>query len=319
MGSDITDLQILETASTMFHTRGQEVFEERRPGFFEIFTAVIPTSVKTNEVDLLGAMPVVRQWKGEKEMASMRAYQHSATLVPYEASFRLDFMDLRYDGTGLLGRRVNAFFSSRGSGGMFYDKLATDKLLENPVGYDGVAIFSASHPHGPDGSTQSNVTASAFSAANHAAIMEAGQTRRFENGEPMHIAFDTLMVGPSNEDEAKQVTQSDERIVTVDATGAEATSSVVAAATIPNVYGGGDVTLIVNPRLTGAHAAKYFYFDSAGGVKPIVCYEGRTPEPHDQTEMDGEGRFMKNELRFSLEADQAYTAGMWQGSHAGLP
>ena len=315
-GSSITNQEILDVASKTFRDAGQEIFERGRPGFFELFTEVIPTDSEQNEIDLLDAAPVVREWKGPKMFRAMRAHKHIISLTPKEVSFRLNFLKVRYDRTGLIGRRVNWFMSARGPGGQFYDKLATDKLIENPVGYDGVPIFDASHPFGPNGGVQSNITTSALSFANHNAIRVAGQSRQFENGEPMHTEFDVLMVGPANEQLGKEITQSTERILPVDESGSEATSSVVAAASVPNVFGGGDMMLVVNPRLVNAAANYCYYFDTNLGATPIVCYEGRAPEPQDKTEMDDQNRFLNNELWFSLEADQGYGAGFWQAAHA---
>lgn len=313
----ITDQQILDTASRMFHEYGQAVFERGRPGFFEAFTEVIPTDSEENEIDLLGALPTPKEWEGrEKTYQAMRAYSSVVKLKSYEASFRLGFKKVRYDRTGLLGRRISAFFSPAGSGGRFYDKLATDRLLANPVGYDGVAIFSSSHPHGPDGANQSNITTSALSFAVHDAVVRSMTERRDENGEPFAFSPKVMMCGPKNRARAMEITKSTERLQLAAADGTlDATASGVAAAAVPNVYAGGEMNLIINPRLVGTYDDYVFYFDS-DGVKPILCYEGRAPEPHDQTEMDSEGRFTRNELRFSLEADQGYGPGLWQSSHA---
>lgn len=321
----ITNQDILDTASTTFHAMFDKAFAGAPPGVWATFTEKVETESEINEIDILGAMPVIREWKGAKIFRSIRAYSATAKLKSYESSLRIPFKKARYDRTTLVGRKIKQFMGVGGRGSAIYDKICTDALIAvaTTTGYDGVAVYSTAHPHGPSGATQSNRSSTAFSFAQHDAVMQAGPAIQDEYGEPFGVAYNQLMVGPKLAKLAMEVTQSKERVVAVANDGLEA-GTRVAAASIPNVYGGsalftgGDMDLIINPRLVGAYDDYYFYFDRNFGTKPVILYEGRAVEPHEQTQMDSEGRFINNELRFSLECDVVGAPGDWHGTFAGI-
>ncbi len=324
-GSSITNQEILDTASTTYHSKFDEVFGKGVPGQFGVFAEEIPTDSEVNEIDLLGAMPVMEEWVGPKTFKAIRAYSATATLKSFQRSLRIPFKKARYDRTGLIGRKISQFLSPGGAGAAIYDKICTDALIANSgVGYDGVVVFSASHPHGPAGATQSNTSSTALSFAQHAAVIKAGASLRDEYSEPFGIGYDVLMVGPDQFPLAQEITQSKTRIVGLAGDGTQDGGTRVAAATMENVfgdgselYGGGSMMLVLNRRLVGDYHNYYYYFDSRFGTKPLILYVGRAVEPHEQTQMDSEGRFMNNELRFSLECDVVAAAGDWHAAYAG--
>jgi phage major head subunit gpT-like protein len=322
----ITNQSFVDAASTTFHAKFDELFEKGTPGFFRYFTEVIPTKSKVNEIDLLEAMPVIREWLGAKEFISIRASKLSATVKKYEKSFEIDRLDVQADQTGLTGRRIAAFLNS--DGGQVYDKIVSDALVSNsgdgPVGYDGVNLISTAHPRGPSGN-QSNKSTTALSFGQHDSIMQAGMGLRDERGEPFGISYDVMMVGPKNMRLGMEITQSSERIIGIAGDGSLDSGTRVAATTIPNVwgpgtqvYGGGPMTLLVNPRLVGTQDDYYYYFDTKKGAMPIVLFEFRSPEAIEQMQMDSEARFLLDKFRASVECDVVATAGAWQTVYAGI-
>jgi phage major head subunit gpT-like protein len=308
----IQNQNIVDVANTAFRAKFDEIFAMRPSGPYEKYVEIIDTDSVINEVDVLETMPVVRQWLGAKVFQSILASNFTATIVKWERSFAMDRLKLSGDKLGMIGRRINMMMSDAGQ---IFDNICFSSLIANPVGYDGVAVHSAAHPRGPAGANQSNLTATAFGFANHDSIMTAGATLRDNNSESVRVAYDTLIVGPSNKRLGMEVTQSKERMTTTTAAGVQdAAAGVVAAATIPNVYGGGEMELIVDPRLVGTYAAKCVYVDSKIGPKPIILYVMRDAEPIEQTAMDSDGRFLLDELRYSVECDAVPTAGAWQSS-----
>lgn len=317
---EITNQQVLDQANTTFRAMWEK-FGAAEPGLFSLFTEVIPTDSETNTFDFVTAFPQVQEWVGEKVFEVMRAYAWTITLKTYAKNLAQNFRKVRYDRNGMLGRAIKRFLTTTS----IYDKVVTDVLLANPTGYDAVALFSASHPHGPSGSTQSNLAASTtWGPAAHKAAVVAGSSLRDEVGESLNVSYDTVMVGPSNVHLAQEITKSSTRVVPVNASGAEASASVVATGQVDNYLGmdlftGGEMQVALNPRLVGSHAGKVFYFDTKKGASPVLLLEGRKPEAVEQTRMDDEGRFMKNELRWSVEADIAAGAGLWQTAYMVAP
>lgn len=315
----VTNKSVFDSASTVFHELADEIFGEEVPGQWSTFADTMPTNSKTNTLDVLEAMPVVREWVGPKQYPDVNADSLTLTMKQYEASFSLKRIDLAGDQTGQIGKRIRQWL---GAVSRFYDKIATDVLLSasgaGPTCYDGQALFSTAHPRGPANATQSNLSTTALSFAQHDAVRLAMASYRDVHSEPLGISPNLLMCGPKLEKLAKEITQSTERMLPINASGVEAASSVIAASTIPNVFGGGDTTLVINPRLVGTYDDYYYYLDTTRGVKPIMGFEMRKVEAHEQTDMDGTPRFELDELRFSLEADVVFGAGVWQVAYAGI-
>lgn len=318
----VTDRSILDNASTTFKELAAEIFGEKRPpGVYQAFTSVFNTDSKIVEHDVLEAMPVAREWVGAKQFGDVQAASTTLTLKSYEASFRIKRLDVQTDRTGMTGRRIASFLSDTA---YMYDDQAHQVLFANPTGYDGVALFSASHPRGPSGATQSNTTSSALSLSTFETAMQTGASLRDANGQPLMISYDTLIVGPKLAGLAREITGSAERIVAVDNSGAESGTRVAAAA-LPSfrgvqVFGGGSVNVVVDPRmpLGGTYDDYWYLVDTSRGASPIVGYEFRGPEAVTLDSMDSPARFDLDEFRYSVEFDVVFGAGVWQVAYAGI-
>jgi phage major head subunit gpT-like protein len=303
----------IEAAGTTFETKFLELFENGDPGTYQLFTEKVSASSEVIEVDVLGAMPVVREWVGPKVYWPRRLYTQTVRMKPWEASFDMPRSKVIFDKTGFVARAINGFLSNLS----IYDKIVTDLLISNPTGYDGVALLSASHPHGPAGATQSNLTNVALSPGAVETAMQAGEELRDENSEPMGVFYDTLMVGPKNRSMAFEIAGVD-RKVAVDndgvfhkAGGSPTADSVVSGFAMSNVWAG-KFNVVINPRYVGAADDYWDLLVTNGPAKPIVLYEGEAPHSVSQTEMTSEKRFNQNLFAYSVEAYAVPAAGAWQ-------
>lgn len=315
----IANQDVLDAANLTAEGVFDEIFTNPGTRLFELFTEVVPTGSKVNEIDILETMPVIKKWTGAKEFDSIQASYLRATIEKWHRSFEIDRLDLTADKLGMIGRRIRQWVTSAARD---YDKIATDALLANPIGYDGVAIASTAHPRGPSGN-QGNTGTTALSFPQHDTVMIAGASLRDQNGESLGVSYDTLMVGPKLAKLGREITQSTERVVPISAAGVEAYASAVAATSIPNkagleVYTGGSMTLVVNPRLVGTYDDYYVYQDTTLGPKPIRLYEFRAPELIEQLSMDGETRFLLDKFRWSIETDCVAAPGAWQTFYMGI-
>jgi phage major head subunit gpT-like protein len=307
---------VIDTANTAFLTKFEEMFQRGDQGFWKLFTEIVPAKSENITINFLGDMPTMREWVGNKVYQVMRAYSQTAKLKTWEKSFYLYRKEVEYDMTGMVGTRINQFMRSLD----YYDKMVTDVLVGNPTGYDGVALFSASHPNGPAGATQSNVTTSALSFATFEAAQQAGAELRSENSEPMFVTYDTLMVGPKNQTVALEIADADERKVWVKNDGTfgnqgSTSTNIVGGISVPNVYVG-KYDVVINPRLVGAYDDYAFLLSTKGPIKPIVVYEGKPPTAYSQIDMEGEKRFNADIFAWSVEADSVAVAGPWQAAYA---
>jgi phage major head subunit gpT-like protein len=315
----ITNISVFENASTTYKTLADDIFGQKPPGVFSAYTTVMPTDGKIVEHDVIEAFPVVREWSGAKQFPDAQAASVTLTIKTYEASFRIKRLDLATDRTGSIGRRLQMFLQEQA---YIYDKLAHTALIDNAVGYDGVALFSSAHPRGPGGN-QSNTTTSALSFSTFETAMVAGASLRDVNSEPLAINYDLLRVGPKLASVAREITGSAERVVGIDSAGAVDSGTRLAAATIPNVRGvqvfdGGSVRVVVDPRLVGTYDDYWYLVDTKRGASPLVGYEFRSPEAISLDRMDDEARFESDYFKYSVECDVVFGPGAWQTIYGGI-
>lgn len=321
--SSITNQDYLDAANKTFETKHQEVFEHdaATPGVLEAIAETVPTGSEEGEVDFLGAMPVVRKWAGKKKFQSQRAYKHTYALETYEASFSLPRKKVVYDSGGRVGRRISAFMRRNR---YWKQKIVFDELVTNPTGYDGVSLYSTSHPHGPGGNTQSNTTTSALDVGTLTTALVAGASLRDENSEPLGVSYNLMVVGPNLEKTAVDITGAT-RLTPIDATGdIDPGASAVAAAEMPNIYIGGKIgMLIVWPRLVGSYHNHWYLFDTTLGAPAMLLYEGDANGPSGirpvaKTQYEDDLRFYDDEMAWSLESDHDAVAGAWQATYGGI-
>lgn len=319
--SSIIDQDIIDVASTTFEVRFQEIFEndDATPGIAERISERVPTDSEINEVDVLGAIPVLRQWQGAKQFQTQRAYSQSVTLRTYEASFSLPRKKVRYDRTGLIGRRVSRFMSRNQywAESILFTELVTASGA-GPTGYDGVSLINAAHPDGPGATTQSNTNTTALAISSLDSAIITMQSLRDENSENLGVSPDLLVVGPKLRKDAMEFTGST-RLQLVDAAGiTDPTAAGVASSAVPNLFVGGMLDVLVWPRLVGTQDDYWYLFDTTLGAPAMLLYEGRAVESIEQTDMAGEFRFINDKLRWSLESDHVPAAGAWQTVHGGI-
>ena len=265
-------------------------------------------------INVFENFPVMRKWVGEKVFSDVRYSQVRGAVEAYEKSFELGRLESEADlMSGELGSRIQQAFSGTNAGD--YDRIATNFLLSNPTSYDGTALFNASHPRAANGGTWSNISTTAFSGTQHRAVMVAGASLTDEGGEPWELEYDTLMVGPSLSFLAQEIVGSNQRIIATNNAGDE-TGTRVSASTIPNVNGlqmftGGSMTVVVNLRLVGTNASRYFYFSTSSGARPVVMreYDSRAVA---MTNLDSPERYARDVYQWSVEADLTLIAGVPQ-------
>lgn len=252
------------------------------------------------------SFPRFRVWNGSKQDKSIRAFAQTITVQPYERTIGLKRLEVDADTTGVVPDTLRAFLSDAKRG---LDDILVAKYIANTwLGYDGTALMSDSHPY--SNSTGDNLETAALSHEIARSVKAKMRLFTDEDGTPLNINPTTLYVGPSNERLGMEITQAGMRYVALNASGAEATSSVVAAAAAPNVYAG-TMDLVVIPWL----GAQYAFCDlSKPGLTPFIRavfreVEAITTEGQGMADHD---RFHKDKRYYSLEGDFEFAPGLWQ-------
>jgi len=259
-----------------------------------------------------------REFIGGRETIVVRPNVLNITLKTYEKTMMIRRRDVRYDKIGVVERRIRRFLSAAAS---YKVELLHEMLFLNagagPTAYDGVALFSASHPNGPAGATQSNLGTAALSHAAFNAAYAGMASLGRESSDPFYVLPRTLVVGPTNRAPGLEITAADLRSQGITAGGVlDAAASLVASAAISNVNSG-VVNLVVNPRLTGTRAAWWYLLGApvnAGQIKPAMYLEGMPPTEQLDVALDSPTVMATDRYTYGLIADGAYAPGMWQSA-----
>lgn len=264
------------------------------------------------EYDFLSSDPVMREWVGNKNYVPLRANSLRIAVTNYEKSTDIGREQIRGDKSGIIGQRLAKWLSAVKRD---KDAIAFDKLIDGftDASFDGVALFSASHPNGPAGAVQSNTATTALSIAQFKVINAAMQSLRDENGESLNVSADVLMVGPNLADLAMHITGPN-RAYAINGTSALETgvgATAVAVTSIPNTLTvspyGQSVKVVINPRLVGTYANYWFLIDSTKDGKPVIMASQGEPEARDTLLEYNE----TPNYKFSVEWSAAVGLGHW--------
>ena len=321
MGLSELTSQSINLSNRLIRQVAEDVFDMsmRRPAVYDVFTS---TDQMGNDLmvehQVIEALQPIRKWVGERQFkdvvfAVVRGYKET-----YEKSTEID----RKRAQSMTGQQLVARVTKwLGSPEVDLDKIVHDvAFLGNagPTGYDGVSLWNASHPRGASGAVQSNTSATAWSAAQHEAVVLAGAALTDVYGENLGIQYDTIVVGPALARQLRDFLNAQARVQALSATGVEATAAVVAATTGPSakgltVYDGNGYTLVIDPRFAigSSLANKYLYLDTSKGVKPIALYLGET-DLTARTEPTTDNVFLRDFYQWGIRHDLAILAGAWQ-------
>jgi phage major head subunit gpT-like protein len=312
MASNLNLAAGLITAQTAINTTWQEVEETAPEGTYRTYAQSVPSDGDTIlMMNWIANHPVMRVWRGARVYKAMRHYSTTITMEKYEASFFMDRTLVEQDKTGLINRAVQMSLSGTASEASI-DRTVAEQFDSNsgagPTGYDGVALFSASHPNGPAAATQSNLGSGTNLSANALIAAEAaGANLRHENGE------NAMGVGASLKRRVLDLLSQD-RLQGITAGGVlDASASLVAAATRSNSYAG-EFTPILDARVT-----TYFWdlLCTTKPVKAMVHFDIQKPEPQMVTDPNDSGVFNNDQYLYGLRGLWGIGAGHWLTCYRG--
>jgi phage major head subunit gpT-like protein len=293
-------------ANTDFESFASDIFNRRPNNGWTEFAHRMSMSGQSLELDAYGPSPIVRKLLGSRRFSSLRSYAKSTPGSEYSAdALEIPRSFIENDKSGALGRRLADYL---GGVADFFEKPVVDFFLSNPIGLDGVAIISDSHPYGPSGATWDNKTTDALSQTSLEAGIVAMRSLRFENGEPAGFFPTTLVVGPALEREALDLTGADRMMPVSNAGAPDATSSVVAAVMIRNWIGGRLSVMVVDRFANGTNDNDWYIMDlSKPGIRPIAVGEGRAPSGVVVDDPQSEPRLQRASNAYYVDAFAALT------------
>ena len=281
----------LEAARTAFLTLGSEAFSGDKQTVSTLFSRKVPCPGTFLEIDSLGVVPAVSEITGSRQYSGLRAYVNRARVKRYgPAALLMPVLDIMQKTPEAIGQALAEYM---GIAANFDEKPIQDFLITNPVGIDGVALVHDSHPFAFSG-TWDNKTTNALTPDEFKIGIAAMQGLLLENGVPAGYSPRVLMVGPPNRKLGMDLCGNAMRVVPVNASGAEAYASAIAATAIPNTWMAGEIQCVVNPWWIGAYATNWLLIDNSrpanaavivGEAIPAAAYAITDPSAASMIEM----------------------------------
>ena len=256
----------------------------------------IPSTSKENIYIWLSKFPKMRPWVGEKNIKSLEGFQYRVINQDYETTIAVDRNDIEDDQLFMYGTMAQ-------SAGHSAKKLPDTLVFELVNGiftlpcWDGQYFCDTDHEvAGASVSNKSTVPLSAASLAaakaGYGAARTAMKSYLDDEGEPLEVNPNILLVPPALEDEGKLILTSDEL-----------------EHGVKNPYKN-TAELVVSPRITSP--TQWHLLDTTFPIQPFIYQERKAAVFVQQTLPESDSVFLKKEYKYGAEARGAAGFGLWQ-------
>lgn len=287
----IIDRAKLEAAQKGFRTTFHDALS-RAAALYKLMAMVITSSAPVEIYNWLGTLPKMKEWVGDRELAKLKAYDWTVRNLWWANGIEVDRDEITDDKLGLVAPRIRQLASMAE---IHKDQKIFDLMVNGftTACYDGQFFFDTDHQDGSE-TAQSNKGTAVLAAASYEAAWATMLALTDESGEPLNIRPTHLVVGPSNRATALSILK-DERL----ANGASNRNF-------------GTAELIINPRLVGTHATKWFLLDLSGELKPFLLQIREDVEFAAQDNPEDEHAFMRRVYRYGAAWRGQAAYGLWQ-------
>lgn len=257
----------------------------------------LPSSTAREDYRWFHRWPVMREWIGERVIRALVAHGYNVPNRKFEATIAVSRDDIEDDILGIYGMQAQAAGVSAAE---WPDKLVFAALEagETALCHDGKPFFAAGHPL-EEGDAYSNIVAKALDVSSLAKAREsfgAARTRlmemRDEEGEPMGLMANLLLVPPALQDNAEILSKSPKL-----------------GSDDPNPYRG--IGVEVSSRLKSR--TKWYVADTSRPLKPLIFQERSRPEFTARTDpATSDHAFMRDEYVYGTRSRGAAAYGLPQ-------
>lgn len=288
--------EIVRAFSGTLKTVYDEAFAAQAGGNWRRLTTEVDSTQQSEEYGWISELPIMREFVDERVVKSLSESGYTIRNRKWEATIGIDRDVLEDEKHGQIKVRVQSLAEAAS---MHFDRLVFALIRDNGTGYDGKAFFANDHP--VRGGTHDNLGMGALNAETLKAALSAGRRIPLDNGEPMEVAFDTLLVPPELEWTARELLNSAFYPDEV-ANGTKMAGNVLK----------GTLSLIVSARLDSA--AEWYLFDTSHPVRPFLVQNRIAPEFRALDGSDGETEdsFLRDRYLYGVRARNNAGYGLWQ-------
>lgn len=285
----------LAATYTGFKALYDKSFAAAAPVYPRIATVVESGSDKQS-YNWLGAAPAMRQWLDERVPGALRTHSYEVANRKYEATIEVDRETFEDDQLGQVKPRIEELALRAAS--------HPDELVIGLLGsgfstacYDGQNFFDSDHAEGESG-TQSNIVSGPFSSGTLEEAVVRMLSFRDDQGQPLGIMPDTLVVGPDNFFNAREVLNS-VSIVLAGSSNVEKPSGNPLS---------GLLNLIVSPHVP---AGNWFVLATSYPVRPLLFQWRIRPEFNAVMDPSDDYVFSTDSFRYGVRSRCGAGYGLW--------
>jgi len=271
-------------------------FEEMGHQYQDIST-LIPSDKDTEHYAWLGALPGVNEFLDERRVGDLKEYEYFIKNKTWESTISVDRAAIEDDQYGQLAIRAKQM----GASGAQHLDLLTYGMLEggfvNPC-FDGAAFFG---PHTQGGITQVNRAGDALSAASLQTAITKMMRFQDDQGRPMGVIPDKLVVSPENFFEATVLLNSAFYPDLVTTASQELAMNPLK----------GLLSLTVSPYLASPN--NWYLLDTKRVVKAVIL-QMRKDFEFEALEQNSETGFLKDVFYYGVRARYNAGYGDWRAA-----
>lgn len=272
----------------------------------------VPSTTEMNVYGWMARLPKMREWLGERYMNNIGARSTTVINKTYEDTLKIGREKFEDDQFGLFGPAVQMLGEEA--------KILPDRLIATlldtgnaagSVGFDGQPFFSANHPQDPDnpGSpVQANLfTGMPLTPQNAITVYNAMRVYKGEDALSLGIRPRLLIVGPTNEIAARQITQME----FVSPSGALAINA--AGAVQSNVLKGFFDYVVMDwvDQSTTSAQGTWYMADVSRPVKPFIWQTRRPLQSTYLNQLTDANVFLRREFIYGVDMRGAAGLGLW--------
>lgn len=303
--SDIPDL-LIPGLKTEFELAYRNELED---SIADRIATVVSTTLPVQKYGWLGSCPPMREFVDERRPSGLSSHTVTIEDKVFESTIAVDRKALEDDQLGIVRLRIRDL---AGRVAQHRHQITVGALASGGAAtcYDGTSFFGSAHPVGSG--TVSNSTAAALANSSLGEAMAAMMAYSDDQGVPLGIVPDTLVVGPALMWDATELVESP--VVVWKPT----TSAGRPATNYKNALQG-RLRLVVSPFLVGADAGKWFLLDTKRAIKGVILQQ-REDVPVEFVAMEsgsGESAFMRDRFLYGVRARYNVGYGLWQAAYVG--
>lgn len=272
----------------------------------ERVATVVSTTQPIQRYAWLGTVPPMREFVDERRPAGLASHAVSIEDKVFESSLAIERRAIEDDQLELIRLRVRDLATrvSAHRHQMVVEHLAAGFVA---TGYDGQPFFSAQHPTA-GGAAYSNVSDQPLGAGSLAEAITRMMMVPDDQGTPLGIVPDTLVVGPKLQWLAYELVESPVVVY-------HGNTTDTAPSTPYRNALHGRLRIVVSPFLRGASEGHWFLLDTSRPVRAVLLQQ-RSDVPVEFSALEGgnssEAAFLRDRYFYGVRARYNVGFGLWQ-------